>query len=278
MVSRRQVIVAAGGATVVAAGGVTVIRGGNDTGNSSDSDGTTSADTTTNVIKAVEVVSGDSSTVDAALSATLLEGQADQIALLADGEQVASTEVAAAETQVTVPISGAANVIPPSTDEVVAYAEDEVIDRMDWSPTIEIGVESVTASRRLSLTLRNDGDIAVNPDQIYISGGFPTEVHGTDRVAEDAPNLTIPPLGGTSDYDLAIRGATAEHLVSSPPGGECIGETRPVEVTLGFPNTADRLITLDVTLAGEAVESSRPGDPVYCTEPSATVQSVTRNP
>lgn len=276
-ISRRQVIVVGGSAVVAAAGGVTVFGGGDGgDGSSPDStgdDGDSSSSGGSNVIQGYEVISGDSGTVDTALSVTVSEGEADQVALMSDGDQVASIDIAPGETQAVIPISGTTDDIPPSTNEIVASSGDTVVDRAEWSPTIDISVTDVVADQFLSITLQNDSDITTEVTNAYISGGYPTEVHGTDRVAEDTSTYSLAPGEGVT-IQFKIGGLSTEVAALTPPNEECNGETRPVEVALSFADLAARIASIDVTLGGQARESDRAGQPIYCSEMTATLSNT----
>lgn len=280
-ISRRQVIIAGGSTTVVAAGGVTILGGG-DGGDGDGSSGESSTDTDagdsssgTTVIRGSEVIEGGSETADSSLSVTLTEGEADQIALLSDGNQVASTDVAPAETQTAIPISGVTGTIPPSTDEIVAYNGETVVDRVDWSPTIDLSVTDVEATEYLRISLSNNSDIEIAPTRTYVSGGFPTEVHDSDRVAEYEESVVLSPLGDQRTYDIRRTEAAFEKNVLTPPDEECTGDTLPAEVTFEFAQIEPRTYTMDVELAGDPREGFNVQGPIYCSEATATLTDST---
>jgi|AntRauMinimDraft_4_1070384.scaffolds.fasta_scaffold00601_4 hypothetical protein len=278
-ISRRQALVVAGGATVIAAGGagVTLLGGDNDddTNGSSDSGDDANSDSSagSNVIQDYEVVSGSQSD-KSALSVSLLEGEADQIALLATGEQVASVDIAPAETSATITISNRNDVIPPSTDEIVAYSGSTVVDRVDWSPSIDVSLTGVEVGEWLRLTFENNSDIGIRPSQGYVSGGFPTEVHDSDRVGDNGYLTMLFPNGGKGTFNVKREGAVVEQRVLTPPNGECTGETHTIEVTMEFEQLDPRQYSIDVELSGEPTEGSNVGKPVYCSDATASRQDT----
>lgn len=275
-ISRRQAIVVGGGAVVVAAGGVTVLGGGDggdgtpgeSGGNAEDGDSSGG----TNVIQSSEVVEGGSGSADASLRIQVVESAADRIVLQADGEEIpwTDTEVASAESQVTIPISGV-DVIPPSTNEIVAYSGETIVDRVEWSPTIDLSVADVEAAEWLRVSLNNNSDIEIAPTRTYVSGGFPTEVHGSDKVADYEESVVLSPLGDQRTYDIRRKEAAFEKGVLTPPNEECTGDTLPVEVTFEFEQLEPRTYTMDVKLAGDPREGPGVGEPIYCSEATATL-------
>jgi hypothetical protein len=132
-------------------------------------------------------------------------------------------------------------------------------------------VTDVEATEYLRISLSNNSDIEIAPTRTYVSGGFPTEVHDADRVADYEESVVLSPLGDQRTYDIRRKAIAFEKGVLTPPNEECTGDTLPVEVTFEFEQLESRTYTIDVELAGDPREGPGVGEPIYCSEATATL-------
>lgn len=271
-VSRRQAIIAAGGATVVAAGGVTVISGGGDNNDVNTDDSTDS--NTGDSAGAIQNLTTERQDSSGRLALTLREGAASRVAMLSDGTEVETSRVAAAETTAYLDLSE----LSYGDYEVVLYGDNgDVVDETTWSPTVDVSVTGASKSTEfgekagLRIELTNQGDLPVLPSGLYVSDGYPTETHDGDTAGEVVVNPTeeIPPAGGSNTYTIRAPDAPYNNSIRgilSPPNNECSGKSHTLEATIEFTEIDPITTTMDVTLDGNLEESNHLKGVEYCSD------------
>jgi len=150
------------------------------------------------------------------------------------------------------------------TYEVVAYDDNqEPEETYEWTPAPDIeitGVEApedehlagTTADSSLRIDFINEGDLEDEINEMYVSGGFPTEHHDQDQVGES---------DALTRYTIGPHSETSASISSSEEGGlfensdqSCDGETEIIEITVEMEVSGNVTKELEATSNGEYID------------------------